>query len=127
MAGLRRPEKALSAQFVRTTRDPGKYFDGHGLYLRVDANGSRFWVQRIVIRGKRCELGLGSPALVTLSEAREMALANRKLARAGGDPLQAKREALGGADVRGSGARGSSDPRTHLAQSEACGAVPDHA
>lgn len=89
----RRPEKALTAQFIRSVKEPGKYFDGHGLYLRVDKNGSRFWVQRIVIRGKRSELGLGSPALVSLSEARELALQNRKLARSGGDPLQAKRAA----------------------------------
>lgn len=90
----RRPEKALTAQAVRNATAPGKYFDGHGLYLRVDANGSKFWVQRIMIRGKRCELGLGSPSLVTLAEARGQALENRKLARAGGNPLQAKREAL---------------------------------
>ncbi|WP_343040678.1 tyrosine-type recombinase/integrase [Pikeienuella piscinae] len=89
----RRPEKALTAQAVKNASAPGKYFDGHGLYLRVDANGSRFWVQRITIRGKRCELGLGSPALVTLAEARAAALENRKLARSGGDPLQARREA----------------------------------
>ncbi len=79
------------AAFVRTVREPGKYFDGHGLYLRVDPNGYRFWVQRIAIRGKRTELGLGSPSLVTLAEAREAALANRKMARAGGDPLAARR------------------------------------
>lgn len=89
----RRPEKALTAQAVRNATLPGKYFDGHGLYLRVDANGSRFWVQRITVRGKRCELGLGSPLLVTLAEARAKALENRKLAREGGDPLQAKRDA----------------------------------
>ena len=90
MAG-RRPEKALNAAFVKSVREPGKYVDGHGLYLRVDANGSRFWVQRIFVRGKRTELGLGSPALVSLKEARDKALANRKLAREGGDPLQRKR------------------------------------
>lgn len=89
----RRPEKALTAQAVKAALVPGKYFDGHGLYLRVDGNGSRFWIQRITIRGKRCELGLGSPSLVSLAEARTKALENRKLARAGGDPLQAKREA----------------------------------
>ncbi|MCX5517767.1 tyrosine-type recombinase/integrase [Kaistia defluvii] len=89
----RRPEKALTAQLVRTVQEPGKYFDGQGLYLRVEPNGSRFWVQRITIRGKRCELGLGPPSLVPLAEARAVALANRKLAREGGDPLQAKREA----------------------------------
>lgn len=90
----RRPEKALTAQAVKNATTPGKYFDGHGLYLRVDANGSRFWIQRITVRGRRCEIGLGSPALVPLAEARATALDNRKLARAGGDPLQARREAL---------------------------------
>lgn len=89
----RRPEKALTAQFVRTVQVAGKYFDGHGLYLRVDPNGSRFWVQRITIRGKRCELGLGSPLLVPLVEARAKAIENRKLAREGGDPLMAKHKA----------------------------------
>ena len=34
---------------------------------------------------------MGSASLVSLAEARERALENRKLARAGGDPLQAKR------------------------------------
>ena len=89
----RRPAKALTAQFVKATSEPGKHFDGHGLYLRVEANGSRYWVQRIVVRGKRCELGLGSADLVSLAAARDAALGNRKLARAGGDPLKAKREA----------------------------------
>lgn len=89
----RRPEKSLTAQAVKNATEPGKYFDGHGLYLRVEANGSKFWVQRITVRGKRTELGLGSPSLVTLAEARAQALENRKLARAGGDPLQAKRKA----------------------------------
>ena len=72
---------------------PGKYTDGHGLFLKVEPSGAKRWVQRIVIRGKRSEIGLGSASLVSLAEARETALENRKLARAGGDPLQAKREA----------------------------------
>jgi integrase len=91
--GIRTPEKALTAQFVKTVKDPGKYFDGHGLFLRVQPNGQRQWVQRITIRGKRCELGLGNPSLVSLAQARETALANRKLAVAGGDPMRAKKEA----------------------------------
>ncbi|WP_051416359.1 tyrosine-type recombinase/integrase [Paracoccus sp. J55] len=78
---------------VQTITEPGKYFDGHGLYLRVDKTGGRFWVQRIVINGKRCELGLGSLDFVTLAEARHAAFENRKLARAGGDPLSDRREA----------------------------------
>ena len=44
-----------------------------------------------MIRGRSRTLGLGGFALVTLSEGREAALANRKLARSGGDPLAARR------------------------------------
>jgi len=87
------PDKALSAVFVRTVKEAGKYFDGQGLFLKVDASGAKRWVQRINIRGKRTELGLGPTSLVSLAEAREKALGNRMTARQGGDPLRAKREA----------------------------------
>ncbi len=87
------PDKALSSAFVRTVKDPGKYFDGQGLILKVDKTGARRWVQRINIRGKRREIGLGPASLVSLREAREIALQNRKLARSGGDPLQARQHA----------------------------------
>ncbi|MEX2741107.1 tyrosine-type recombinase/integrase [Rhizobium mongolense] len=89
----RRPEKSLTAQFVKNASAPGKYFDGHGLYLRVDEGGGRYWVQRIVIRGKRREIGLGSASLIPLAEARSAAIENRKSARAGGDPIADKRQA----------------------------------
>ena len=87
------PDKALSAAFVRTVTKAGKYTDGQGLFLKVTPSGARRWVQRIAIRGKRTEIGLGPVSLVGLAEARGIALANRKLARQGGDPLKAKREA----------------------------------
>ena len=87
----KRAEKALSAAFVRSVTTPGKYTDGNGLILKVDKSGAKRWVQRIVIQGKRTEIGMGGASLVSLAEAREQALENRKLARAGGDPLQAKR------------------------------------
>lgn len=92
-ARKRHPEKALSAVFVRQVTEPGKYSDGNGLFLLVQPNGSKQWVQRITIRGKRSDIGLGGAAYVSLAEARDMALENKKLARAGGDPLRAKREA----------------------------------
>ena len=92
-APSKRAEKALSAAFVRIVTTAGKYTDGHGLFLKVDPSGAKRWVQRIVVRGKRTEIGMGSASLVSLADAREIALENRKLARAGGDPLQAKREA----------------------------------
>lgn len=86
-------KKPLTAAFVRSVKEAGKYGDGNGLMLVVKETGAKQWVQRITIRGKRTDLGLGSAELVSLAEAREVALANRKLAMSGGDPLQAKREA----------------------------------
>ena len=90
----RHPDKALSAAFVRTA-PPGRHADGNGLYLYVQPTGTRSWIQRLVIRGRKRELGLGSVTLVSLAEAREQALANRKLARTGGDPLAEKRRSVG--------------------------------
>ena len=45
-------------------------------------------------RGKRVDIGLGGFPLVPLAEAREKAIDNRRVARAGGDPLAEKRRAL---------------------------------
>ena len=67
--------------------------DGATLYLHVTPGGAKSWIQRLTIDGKRCDIGLGGWPLVSLAEAREKAFENRKLARAGGDPLAAKRKA----------------------------------
>lgn len=95
----RHPSKALTAQFVKNIKVPGKYFDGHGLYLRVEKNGTRFWIQRIKIRGKRTEMGLGSAQLVGLAEVREAAIKNYIIARSGGDPLNQHKEEKGYIDI----------------------------
>jgi len=84
----------LSATAVRNLKEPGKYYDLHGLFLRIEPTGSRRWVQRVSVAGRQREIGLGSAELVTLSEARELAVSNKKLARAGGDPLAAKQERI---------------------------------
>ena len=70
----RHPQKALSPAFVRSA-PPGRHADGNGLYLFVQPSGTRSSIQRLLIRGRRRELGLGSVALVPLAEAREKALA----------------------------------------------------
>ena len=90
----RHPQKALSAAFIRSA-PPGRHADGNGLYFFVQPSGTRSWIQRLLVRGRRRELGLGSVALVPLAEAWEKALANRKLARQGGDPLAEKRRSQG--------------------------------
>ena len=67
--------------------------DGGTLFLRVAPGGSKSWVQRLTVDGKRRDMGLGGFPLVSLAEAREAAFQNRKLARTGGDPLAEKRKA----------------------------------
>jgi len=88
-------EKRLSAALVRNLKEPGFYADGNGLYLKVDASGAKRWVQRVVIHGKRRDIGLGSTSLVALAEAREKALEQRKLARAGEDPIALRKRSEG--------------------------------
>ena len=85
------PEKRLTSAFVRKASKPGRYYDGNGLFLKVDPSGAKRWGQRLVIHGRQRTLGLGGCALVSLSEAREAAVANRKIARTGGDPLTQRR------------------------------------
>ena len=81
----------LTARFAETVTKPGRHGDANGLYLVVKPSGAKSWVLRTVVRGRRCDMGLGGYPLVSLAEAREAAFANRKLARAGGDPLALKR------------------------------------
>ena len=80
---------ALSARMVRHA-GPGSYVDGNGLMLRVRDSGSRSWVQRIMVHGRRVDIGLGNAELVSLAEARRTAAHNRAVARTGGDPRRAR-------------------------------------
>jgi integrase len=86
------PEKALTAVKIRNAQ-PGRHADGNGLYLVVDDSGAKRWVLRTVVRGKRCDIGLGGFSLVSLAEAREEAARLRKIARKHGDPLAERRKA----------------------------------
>ncbi|MES0198612.1 integrase arm-type DNA-binding domain-containing protein [Mesorhizobium sp. M0011] len=86
------PEKQLSALQLKQKLSPGRYTDGNGLYLIVDASGAKRWILRVVVQGRRRDIGLGGVSLVGLAEARETAGSLRKIAREGGDPLTARRE-----------------------------------
>ena len=81
----------LTVATVKSLSKPGRHGDGGTLFLNVAPGGSKSWTQRLTIDGKRRDIGLGGFPLVSLAEARDKAFENRKLARAGGDPLAAKR------------------------------------
>ena len=88
----RHPVNALTALKVRRESKQGFYADGNGLYLKVDKNGAKRWIQRIVINGKRRDLGLGSALIISLADARLNAIKNKQIVLSGGDPLEEKRQ-----------------------------------
>ena len=69
--------------------------DGDGLFLQVTPAGSKSWLLRYTLAGRTREAGLGSygnaPDGVTLAAARDKAAALRAMARAGTDPVDARK------------------------------------
>ena len=84
----------LSARKVETLTTPGMHADGHGLYLRITtgkSSGKRWvYLYRRPSDGKRCEIGLGGAASVSLARARERATEARVCIADGRDPLIGK-------------------------------------
>ena len=60
----------LTSLFPKKTTVLGKYGDGHGLDLIVDASGTKRWEQRLVIQGRHRDIGLGNAVLVCLRRSR---------------------------------------------------------
>ncbi len=79
----------------RLAAAPGLHFVGgvHGLALQVTSAGAKSWILRMVVGGKRREMGLGPYPEVTLAKARDKAREARELVRGGVDPIQRQREA----------------------------------
>jgi integrase len=95
---MARPINRLSARQV-TTAKAGYHADGGGLYLLVSDAGTRSWVFRYQREKKAREMGLGSASVVTLQEARQAALQQRRVLAAGKDPLT-ERKAVRSARTR---------------------------
>ena len=82
----------LSATRVRTLRQPGRYSDGGGLYYVIRPTGSRAWVQRVVVDGRRRDIGLGPYPVVSLADARKRCADNRTAIANGIDPVTERKE-----------------------------------
>ena len=100
-----RKAKDLTAVAVKNLRHPGQ--GGNvthavggvtGLYLQITPNGSKSWLLRYALDGKRHGMGLGPYPEVSLADARDKARAARDVIRTGADPLAEKRKAR--AEVR---------------------------
>jgi hypothetical protein len=81
---------ALTLKTIARLSEPGRYLDEHNLLLQVARGGSKSWIFRYERDGRERMMGLGPLHTVSLAEARDAALAHRKLLQAGIDPLDAK-------------------------------------
>lgn len=88
-------KKELGALAVSGITERGIHFVGgvKGLALNVTKYGSRSWVLRYQIAGKRRDMGLGAFPSVSLAQARESARGARELLRQGVDPVEHARAA----------------------------------
>ena len=86
------PTGRFTTDAVLATSKPGRYSDGNTLYLQIANSGSKSWIQRIAINGRRRDIGLGGFPPVSLAKARTRAMANRVALAEGRDPLEQTRE-----------------------------------
>lgn len=75
----------------RLVKKAGMHCDGGGLYLRVAPPSAASWVLRYMLDGRARTMGLGPYPEVGLKEAREKALAARRLKVEGRDPIELRR------------------------------------
>ena len=83
----------LTAEQVRKLDKPGRYGDGGGLYFNVAPGGSKSWIQRVRIDGRRLDKGLGGFPATTLTQARKLSDANRVAVADGRNPWADKEKA----------------------------------
>ena len=76
----------LIASAIHSITEPGKYYDQNGLIFVVSPSGSKRWVWRGTVHGRRRDLGLGGYSCVSLAEARAKALLYKQTAKAKKDP-----------------------------------------
>ena len=80
----------LTTAKAKSLSRPALHGDGGTLYLSVKPSGSKSWIQRVAIDGKRHDIGLGAFPVVSLAKARERAFANRVAIADGRNPLAEK-------------------------------------
>lgn len=83
---------SLTALQVKNAK-PGRHADGRGLYLMVRESGSRSWVFRSQVDGKRQDYGLGPVSKLSLAQARSEAAALRNRIQ-NGEAARPKREVV---------------------------------
>ncbi|MDB5929138.1 MAG: integrase family protein [Polaromonas sp.] len=90
---VRQIGKLTALQVTKLTK-PGLYGDGGGLTLQITKAGVKSWLFRFMREGKAYGMGLGATHTFSLAEARQKALAARKLLADGLNPLTEKKQKL---------------------------------
>lgn len=83
---------------LRALREPGRHFDGGGLYVEVSPNGGRYFRLKYRFRGKEKLLALGVYPAVSLKDARERRDEARRALARGEDPGELRKAARAKAD-----------------------------
>jgi integrase len=84
---------ALTDAELRNLTEPGKHFDGLGLYLELTKAGGRYWRLKYRHGGKEKRLAFGVYPAVGLKTARDLANEARKVLANGGDPGELRKAA----------------------------------
>jgi integrase len=87
---MARKAKELSALEVSRRKETGLHFVGGvpGLILQITGPDAKSWILRVMVGGKRRDVGLGGYPAVTLAGARDAARMAREKIGAGVDPVE---------------------------------------
>lgn len=83
---------SLTAKEIEHAK-PGMHPDGNGLYLRVQERGTKSWIFRFQLNGKRREMGIGTLADHPAKSARGKAAELGAMVRSGIDPINQREQA----------------------------------
>lgn len=88
--------KPLTDSEIRNAKPdikPRRLFDGDGLHLLINPDGSKYWRLKYLFNSKEKRIGLGVYPKITLAEARNRAIKERHTLKDGADPAAERRAA----------------------------------
>jgi integrase len=84
--------RITTTKAIEALTEPGRYSAGEGLYLTISPSGSRTWMLRYQVHGRRHDAGLGRYPEVSLTDARRAAFEAHQKISAGLDPILERRK-----------------------------------
>ena len=87
------PLTELDIKNAKASDKPRRLFDGGGLHLLINPDGSKYWRLKYLFDGKEKRIGLGVYPDVTLAEARIKAAEERRKLKDGTDPAAERKAA----------------------------------